>query len=62
MLLKQRLDFSVVEKIQTMDRLATIQAKQIVTHIHTHTYILYYSSQRGSSAINTQIIIIIIIN
>ena len=29
MLLKQRLDFSVVEKIQTMDRLATIQAKQI---------------------------------
>ena len=30
MLLKQRLDFSVVEKIQTMDRLATIQAKQIV--------------------------------
>ena len=30
MLLKQRLHFSVVEKIQTMDRLATIQAKQIV--------------------------------
>ena len=30
MLLKQRLIFSVVEKIQTVDRLATIQAKQIV--------------------------------
>ena len=30
MLLKQRLDFSVVEKIQTVDRLATLQAKQIV--------------------------------
>ena len=30
MLLKQRLDFSVVAKIQTMDRLAIIQAKQIV--------------------------------
>ena len=30
MLLKQRLDFSVVEKIQTVDRLSTIQAKQIV--------------------------------
>ena len=30
MLLKQRLDFSVVEKIQTMDRLAIIQVQNIV--------------------------------
>ena len=27
------------------------------TATYIHTYILYYSSQRGSSAINTQIII-----
>ena len=30
MLLKQRLDFPVVEKIQTMDRLAIIQGQKIV--------------------------------
>ena len=33
------------------------QSDEELIHTYIHTYILYYSSQRGSSAINTQIII-----